>query len=144
MEFDRMLWLNFIISIFIKSLLRNLISIIYVVYARDVFSRKTYGPGEIRTSNHAICGYLLYQSIWTSRLSCQMVELEVSLFFRVCTVSMLIELILHYTMKYCCKLSFIKIISIKYILTIYKHYQETFCFCFGASETSPTNGSIRE
>ena len=87
---------------------------------------------------------LLYQSIWTNRLSCQMVELEVSLFFRVCTVSMLIELILHYTMKYCCKLSFIKIISIKYILTIYKHYQETFCFCFGASETSPTNGSIRE
>ena len=44
--------------------------------------RKTYGPGETRTHDHAFRGHLLYHwatsPYWTSRLSCHMVELEVS------------------------------------------------------------------
>ena len=48
--------------------------------------RKTYGPGMIRTHDHAFRGHLLYywatsqvdSGLWTSRLSCHLVELEVS------------------------------------------------------------------
>ena len=40
--------------------------------------RKTYGPGETRTHDHAFLYYWAYGPYWTSRLSCHMVELEVS------------------------------------------------------------------
>ena len=44
--------------------------------------RKTYGHGETRTHDHAFRGYLLYpwatSPYWTSRLSCHLVELEMS------------------------------------------------------------------
>ena len=44
--------------------------------------RKTYGPGETRTHDHAFRGHLLVHwatgPYWTSRLGCHMVELEVS------------------------------------------------------------------
>ena len=47
--------------------------------------RKTYGYGETRTHDHAFRGHLLYHwatsPYWTSRLSCHLIELEVSCCF---------------------------------------------------------------
>ena len=51
----------------------------------DQIFRKIYGTGETRTHDHAFRGHLLYHwatgPYWTSRLSSQMVELEVNTIF---------------------------------------------------------------
>ena len=78
---DQNVYLFFLISEFTHVMLKVCFKLA-ALSAEWPGRRKTYGPGETRTHDHAFRGHLLYNwatsPYWTSRLSCHLVELEVS------------------------------------------------------------------